>query len=340
MCRTRRSASPRSRRRRSRQRRAKRQRGGRVCAEHVLQRVQREKAEQRAVPGRRLRPANPGVTTYIDGVPQLNTNSSSIELLDVDQIEFVRGPQSALFGRNALGGVINIGARARPSTAGRGVPRAVRQLRHGRRPRVRLGSPRREPLALGFSCGYSRRDGFTENAVTGNDLDSRSASFAKTQLLWTPSSNWEARFILSTERARDGDYALNDLASLRANPFDASRDYRRVHPSRHLSPTVICTAPAGRSTSTSTTGFVSWETSDRNGSRLLAAAARHPRQRRRGPPVHPGISCGVVARRVHGRGGLRHHALAGRPVPVHAGLRSGSGEQLFAVCAVGVRPFP
>src|SRR5438552_6232687 len=60
-------------------------------------------------------PANPGVTTYIDGVPQLNANSSSIELLGVDQIEFVRGPQSSLFGRNALGGVINIES-ARPSS--------------------------------------------------------------------------------------------------------------------------------------------------------------------------------------------------------------------------------
>ena len=53
-------------------------------------------------------PNNPGITTYIDGVPQLNANASSIELLDVDQIEFVRGPQSALFGRNTLGGLVNI----------------------------------------------------------------------------------------------------------------------------------------------------------------------------------------------------------------------------------------
>src|SRR6266852_7424695 len=59
-------------------------------------------------------PTNPGITTYIDGVPQLNANSSSIELLGVDQFEFVRGPQSALFGRNALGGVINV-TSAQPS---------------------------------------------------------------------------------------------------------------------------------------------------------------------------------------------------------------------------------
>ena len=38
-------------------------------------------------------PNNPGVTTYYDGVPQFNANSSSIEFVDVEQVEFVRGPQ-------------------------------------------------------------------------------------------------------------------------------------------------------------------------------------------------------------------------------------------------------
>ena len=57
-------------------------------------------------------PANPAITTFIDGVPQLNSNSSSVELLDVEQIEFVRGPQSALFGRNTLGGLINVDQHA------------------------------------------------------------------------------------------------------------------------------------------------------------------------------------------------------------------------------------
>jgi iron complex outermembrane receptor protein len=62
-------------------------------------------------------PANPGVTTYIDGVPQLNTNTSSIGLLNVERIEFVRGPQSALFGRNTLGGLVNV-VTERPSLGG------------------------------------------------------------------------------------------------------------------------------------------------------------------------------------------------------------------------------
>ena len=52
-------------------------------------------------------PANPGVMTYVDGVPQFSSNSSSFDLIDVGQVEFVRGPQSPLFGRNTLGGIDN-----------------------------------------------------------------------------------------------------------------------------------------------------------------------------------------------------------------------------------------
>src|SRR5687767_3286650 len=70
-------------------------------------------------------PANSAITTFIDGVPHLNTNSSSMDLLDVEQVEFARGPQSSLFGRNTLGGLVNV-LTARPSltrwTGGLSVP--------------------------------------------------------------------------------------------------------------------------------------------------------------------------------------------------------------------------
>ena len=78
-------------------------------------------------------PANPGITTYIDGVPQLNTNSSSIDFIDVNQVEFVRGPQSALFGRNTLGGLVSV-TSGRPSltTWTGNVSSAPRELRRAR----------------------------------------------------------------------------------------------------------------------------------------------------------------------------------------------------------------
>jgi iron complex outermembrane receptor protein len=207
-------------------------------------------------------PNNPGVTTYIDGVPQLHANASNIEFTGIEQVEFVRGPQSALFGRNALGGVVSI-ASERPSlTEWSGnalVPLgnfATREFRGG------ASGPIGERVAVGLSAGHSARDGFTVNDLTGNDLDSRSVAFGKAQLLWTPAPMWQARVIVSGERARDGDYALYDLGSLRSNPLHAARDFEG-HTHRDIFNTTVTTRREGaRMTLATTTGVVRWRTED------------------------------------------------------------------------------
>ena len=104
-------------------------------------------------------PNNPGITTYIDGVPQLSANSSSIELLDVNQIEFVRGPQSALFGRNTLGGLVNItSVRAVGLSLDGHTLRTIWELRIMGSPRRRRGSSRLEQAQHGcvFRTGGPR----------------------------------------------------------------------------------------------------------------------------------------------------------------------------------------
>src|SRR4051794_10500248 len=207
-------------------------------------------------------PANPAVTTYIDGVPQLNTNSASIELLDVSQVEFVRGPQSALFGRNTLGGVINVSS-TRPSltkwSGGAVVPFGNYSAVDVR---ANASGPVGSKAAVGFAFGHAQRDGFTTNDLTGHDIDFRDANFGKAQLLLTPGANWEARVIYTGERARDGDYALSDLAGLRSNPLHSSRDFEG-HTDRDIHAGTFLARHAGQSmTFSSTTGLVHWKTLD------------------------------------------------------------------------------
>jgi iron complex outermembrane receptor protein len=208
-------------------------------------------------------PANPSVATYFDGVPQLNTNSSSIDLLDVAQVEFVRGPQSALFGRNAIGGLINV-TSARPSlsgwSGGLSVPFANQSFREVR---ANVAGPVVDgKVGVSAAIQYGRRDGYTVNDLTGNDLDSRSAFSAKGQVLFTPSSNWETRVIVNGERARDGDYALSDLGGLRANPFHTMRDFEGYTHRDIFGTTVLNRLEGMRVSLTSTTGFLSWKTED------------------------------------------------------------------------------
>ena len=201
-------------------------------------------------------PGNPGVTTFIDGVPQLNDNTSSIDLLNVERIEFVRGPQSALFGRNTLGGLVNV-VTERPSLVQWSGSFVAPFGNYGSTDlRGTVGGPLGDTVAVGFSLGHSEREGFTTNAVTGNDLDFRSGTTFKAQALFTPRSDWEARVIVSGERARDGDYALNDLGALRNSPFQAARDFEGHTDRDVVSTTVLVRHEGPRVTLSSTTGVV------------------------------------------------------------------------------------
>jgi iron complex outermembrane receptor protein len=206
-------------------------------------------------------PSNPGITTYIDGVPQLSTNSSNIEFMDVDQVEFVRGPQSALFGRNTLGGLVQISSRP-PSSKWTGSFSAPVGNYGQWDVRGSASGPVTEKLGVSLFIGRGKRDGFTRNDVTGNDLDHRSTSYGKAQLRWTPTSEWETRLIVTGERARDGDYALNDLAALRANPFHASRDFEGYTNRDVLSGTLQARREGQRVAFSTTTGIVKWKTQD------------------------------------------------------------------------------
>jgi iron complex outermembrane recepter protein len=170
-------------------------------------------------------PTNPGVSTIIDGVPHLNSYSSNIELIDVDQIEFVRGPEGALYGRNTAGGLINITSRELSNTW-----KAQGQIEFGNYgfwdERASISSPLlKNRFGIALAGGYSSRDGYTINDFTGSNLDSREAGFGKAQLFYRVNDRLKLRFIFSGEHNNDGDYTLGDLGSIRANPHHVSRDF-------------------------------------------------------------------------------------------------------------------
>ena len=208
-------------------------------------------------------PNNPGVTTYIDGVPQLNESSANRALLDVGQIEFVRGPQGALFGRNTLGGLVNV-TTARPSLDGwAGTLSApvgnynAWEVRGGG-----SGPVVADRLGLGVSFAEVNRDGFTVNDITGRDIDDRSAFSGKVQLLWTPTPTWETRLIVTGERSRDGDFGLHDVGALRDRPFRAARDFEGGVDRDVLGTTIQVRHRSDSVEFASTTGIVDWRARD------------------------------------------------------------------------------
>ncbi|MDO4736697.1 MAG: Plug domain-containing protein, partial [Bacteroidia bacterium] len=51
---------------------------------------------------------NPAIGMYIDNVPYMNKNGFDVDMWDIMRMEVLRGPQSTLYGRNTVGGIINI----------------------------------------------------------------------------------------------------------------------------------------------------------------------------------------------------------------------------------------
>ena len=164
---------------------------------------------------------SPAVTTIIDGVPQLSYVTANQEMLNVERVEFLRGPQGSLYGRNALGGVVNVIPSLPTDEPSRHITASI-----GSRSLIDTRGPIGSGSALGsLSFGVSNQNGYTTNDYTGHKLEDGDAAFGYTQILWPQRGPWDLRLSLTAERDHDGDYGLGDLAALRAKHHHVSHDF-------------------------------------------------------------------------------------------------------------------
>ncbi|SEO66500.1 TonB-dependent receptor [Mucilaginibacter sp. OK283] len=114
---------------------------------------------------------DPAVATYVDGVNQYGLDTYIPQLLDVDRIEVLRGPQGTLYGRNATGGVINIITK-QPSNTVSGF--AGLDFGNYGQQRFTLGIKApliKDKLFLGVAGVYSGFNGFYTNTFDNSHFD-------------------------------------------------------------------------------------------------------------------------------------------------------------------------
>ena len=175
---------------------------------------------------------DPAVATFVDDVPQLNVSSTNLSLVGLERVEVLRGPSGALWGRNTIGGAINLITKEPAWQPGAELFGSVGNY-GAQRYQVRATGPvTDDTLAVSVSASYERRDGFTTNTFTGDDVDSRDSTFARGQLLWMPDDRNELRFAIYGEETRDGGFVLTDLGAnpfgsgLRADPYRVNQDFQ------------------------------------------------------------------------------------------------------------------
>jgi iron complex outermembrane receptor protein len=146
-----------------------------------------------------------GVGFYVDDVYYGRIGSSQFDLIDLERVEVLRGPQGTLFGKNTTAGAINITTRA-PSFDF-GFTGEVSLGEDGyRQARASVTGPIVDDLiAFRVTGSYTERDGTLFNLYDGREINDYQNVNVRGQLLLTPAPNFEIRLI--------GDYSKQDSYS-------------------------------------------------------------------------------------------------------------------------------
>jgi iron complex outermembrane receptor protein len=119
----------------------------------------------------------PGVGLFVDGVFLPRSLGGLIDLVDVEQIEILRGPQGTLFGKNTVGGAVNVTTvKPSPEYSADALVRAGSydsvETRAGFNAPLDAG-PLRDKVFTRMAFRTLREDGYTDNEFAGNDWSNR-----------------------------------------------------------------------------------------------------------------------------------------------------------------------
>lgn len=120
-----------------------------------------------AIRGIQVFSENPAVSTYIDDVNNIDILANGFAFTDIERIEVLRGPQGTLYGRNAMGGVVNIITKKPTNKTS-----AFGELSFGNLGLQRYSTGYKTPiikdkLFFGMNGLYQTQEGFLKNDITG-----------------------------------------------------------------------------------------------------------------------------------------------------------------------------
>ena len=143
-----------------------------------------------------------GVGIYIDQVYYSRPAAATFDLLDIERVEILRGPQGTLFGKNTTAGALNVTTRA-PSFDFQ----AQGELTLGNNDFIQAKGSVSGPLvgdvlAGRFSVSVTSRDGFVDNVTTGEDVNNQNNLAVRGGLLWVPNEDFRLRLTADYNRQK------------------------------------------------------------------------------------------------------------------------------------------
>ncbi|HVY89556.1 MAG TPA: TonB-dependent receptor [Hyphomonadaceae bacterium] len=146
-----------------------------------------------------------GVGLYIDGVYYARPASATLDFIDIEQVEVLRGPQGTLYGKNTTAGAINVTTKAPSFT-----PETEVELSFGNigfeQAKITTTGAITPTLAGRLSFSGTQRDGVLHDVNTGQDVNDLNNLGVRGQLLWTPTDDIRVTFSGDYTRQRPKGY--------------------------------------------------------------------------------------------------------------------------------------
>lgn len=167
------------------------------------------------------RSSGQSVGMYVDNIPYMDKSTFDFEFLDIQRIEVLRGPQGTLYGRNAMGGIINVYTLSPLEYQGHKI--SVGGGNYGAW-NARVSKLARFGDNIGLSVGayYDREGGYFRNEYTGKKADDGQSAGGRLKLEWEALPRLRmmvaSSFDFTDQRAFA--YGLYDKESRRIAPVD------------------------------------------------------------------------------------------------------------------------
>jgi iron complex outermembrane recepter protein len=142
----------------------------------------------------------PGVGLYIDQVYMSRPAAATFDLIDIDRVEVLRGPQGTLFGKNTTAGAINVSIQQ--PTFERLVQAEVSAGNYGfYQGKATISGPLAGNVLAGrLSVSGTLRDGMVHNVTIGKDVNDQNDFGARAQLLYRPDESFSLRIAADYNR--------------------------------------------------------------------------------------------------------------------------------------------
>ncbi|MEY4540291.1 MAG: hypothetical protein RLZZ306_2048, partial [Bacteroidota bacterium] len=149
---------------------------------------------------------DPGVGFYVDGVYFARPAATTLDFIDIEQIEVLRGPQGTLFGKNTTAGAFNI--TTRPASFDPGASFEVSYGNYGYvQAKASFTGPLSTKLAARLSFSGTQRDGLLYNVKTEKSVNDLNNLGFRGQLLFVPTDKIKITLIGDNSIQKPDGYA-------------------------------------------------------------------------------------------------------------------------------------